>query len=235
MKYDPIERYFHYVEKYPHLFVSDFSQGRPIVLILDRDEMYKFQDQMFRNACINATPFWYYQLGVVCEDEWYIAFRDLVIFPDGEKGPYIRYINKKGQLQGAYNVVILPYDNCKVFLQKEFKHNLRGWIWTTPRGFGEIGISAEENAKKELREETGYIAEKLTTISQECERDTVLFLAKVDSKLMSVCNDRKESIVDSKWTSLNELCTRICNGEVSDHHTMRFYAYLSKNGFPSDL
>lgn len=54
---------------------------------------------------------------------------------------------------GAVGVIAVW--NGKFVLLKQYRHALRAEQYAFPRGFGEKGISAEENVKKEISEELG--------------------------------------------------------------------------------
>lgn len=61
-------------------------------------------------------------------------------------------------------VAVIAVWNGRFVLLKQYRHALRGEQYAFPRGFGEAGISAEENVKKEISEELGAQAEKLTCL-----------------------------------------------------------------------
>jgi ADP-ribose pyrophosphatase len=227
-----LSRYFEYVKLYPFLFMNK-EENNCIKIILDKDDIHNMQELFYKQADLDNLPRSFFELGVVCEDEWYVAIRDLVIFPNGVKAPYVRFINKKGKLQNATNCVVLPFDKGKVYFQREYSHNLREWQWLTPRGFGEKGLTAEENAKKELYEETGYEAMDLYKISQDLDNDTVLFLAKVDSSVFSHCNDGQEAISDSVWLDFHRFEEWINAGIIHDEYSLRFFIFINSKGFPS--
>ena len=65
------------------------------------------------------------------------------------RGTYIRILPRRPESA----VAVLPVLNGKILLLRHFRHSLRKWMWEIPRGFGEYGITAAENAEKELREE----------------------------------------------------------------------------------
>ncbi len=56
---------------------------------------------------------------------------------------------------------ILPYEDGHVYLIKQYRYPLNGYIWEIPAGTLEEGESPEECARRELEEETGLIAGRL--------------------------------------------------------------------------
>lgn len=229
---DRLERYLYYAEKYPSLFTYNSPADDSILIILEKSALEQMQQSLYENAKEMNQPLNYMDLGILCEDEWYVVIRDLVKFPSGKMAPYIRMISKKAELENTPSCYILPYDNKKVFLQEEFRHPLRKWIWTTPRGFGEKGLSDIENAAKELREETGYVAETLTRIENKHRTDVALFLAKVDSQKNATRNDPDEAIKGNVWLTIPEFADWINDGRIDDSYSLKFYVHLATKGFP---
>lgn len=45
------------------------------------------------------------------------------------------------------------FKNKKLVLLKQYRHAIRQSQYCFPRGFGEVGLSAQQNAEKELKEE----------------------------------------------------------------------------------
>lgn len=54
-------------------------------------------------------------------------------------------------------IVVIPKYHNKYLLLKQFRHAIRTEQYAFPRGFGEDGLTGEENAKKELSEEINAI------------------------------------------------------------------------------
>ena len=70
---------------------------------------------------------------------------DVVRAKNGSLFAYERLMNRV--MRGA--VVIVPYYNGKYILLRQYRHALREYQYGFPRGFGEEGMSAKENAGKE--------------------------------------------------------------------------------------
>eukprot|EP00899_Mesostigma_viride_P019045 jgi/Mesvir1/27141/Mv20810-RA.1 len=86
------------------------------------------------------------------DNPWIKLYFDKVRFPDGKTG----YYNRVVESDGRPGVVVLPLDAARcIGLIKIYRYALQAWSWELPRGFGDKGCSAEENARRELGEEMG--------------------------------------------------------------------------------
>ena len=61
-------------------------------------------------------------------------------------------------------VCIIPFENNGVFLIRQYRHAVSQYLWQFPGGLMEPNISEMNMARKELLEETGFVAEKLRKI-----------------------------------------------------------------------
>jgi len=79
---------------------------------------------------------------------------DQVVLPNGEEKTF-------SYLDFAKGVCILPITkNHEVVCLKQYRHAINSWQWELPAGMIDSeGIAPIEVAKKELEEETGYVAE----------------------------------------------------------------------------
>jgi ADP-ribose pyrophosphatase len=157
--------------------------------------------------------------GVVYADPYTLVVRDAVRRPDGSLGTYARTI----PASGAAGAAILPVIGGQVVLLRHFRHATRAWHLEIPRGFGEPGVSAADQARQELREEIGADADSLTGLgpfhsNTGMASDQVeLFLAEIHEfgdpqtaegiSLVETCPpDRVGQLIDS--------------GEISDSFTI---------------
>ena len=153
---DHIKEYLTFAEAHPAMFKNPPPNG--YVIILDENEIRTIEDQITQELLAKGLPARWGQIGIVYEDQYLLILRDVVRFPNGEINTYIRIIEKEDKVPG---VAILPIYNQKVILVRHFRHATREWHLEIPRGFGEKGLSSEENASRELAEETGAIATRL--------------------------------------------------------------------------
>jgi ADP-ribose pyrophosphatase len=78
-----------------------------------------------------------------------MVVRDAVRRPDGTLGTYARTL----PASGAAGAAVLPLLDGQIVLVRHFRHATRTWHLEIPRGYGEEGVSAAEQARQELREE----------------------------------------------------------------------------------
>ena len=88
------------------------------------------------------------RLGVIYSSKWNTLLVDLVKNINGDVFTYERII----QTATGDAVVVIPKYQGNYLLLKQFRHAIRTEQYAFPRGFGENGLSGEENAKKELME-----------------------------------------------------------------------------------
>ncbi|MCA2200823.1 NUDIX hydrolase [Streptomyces griseoincarnatus] len=100
------------------------------------------------------------EVGVVYSDPYIRLLRDPVRFPDGRTGTYVRLLG----YTLAPAAAVLPLLDDRVVLLENYRHATRSWHWEIPRGFGTEGLTAEENALKELQEEIGAQTLSITPV-----------------------------------------------------------------------
>ncbi len=74
-------------------------------------------------------------------------------------------LNPKGG-PGIYGVVhfhnlavgVVPYEDGQIWMVGQYRFPLGAYSWEIPEGGGKIGVDPLETAKRELQEETGFVA-----------------------------------------------------------------------------
>lgn len=97
----------------------------------------------------------------VYENAWLeLSHRD-VINPSGNKGIY-GLVKFKNQAIG-----VIPVDSeDNIYLVGQFRYAIEEYSWEIPEGGGLLGTDPLEAAKRELKEETGLIANKWTKLAR---------------------------------------------------------------------
>lgn len=114
-----------------------FADTGSIHIVTDPAVVERFQESSGRT------------IGVVYSSPYHLMVVDLVYEQEGKYFAYERVL--PAVQKGA--VVIVPRYQGGYLLLKQYRHALRNYQYAFPRGFGEDGISAEENVCKEIREE----------------------------------------------------------------------------------
>ncbi|MEM7577190.1 MAG: NUDIX hydrolase [Planctomycetota bacterium] len=96
------------------------------------------------------------RLGVVYEDPYILLVRDLVRFPNGSLGTYLRLI-ERSSLGGAIGAAVFAVHDGRLLLLKQYRHATRSWELELPRGRRDAGDEADlETARREFAEEVGW-------------------------------------------------------------------------------
>lgn len=215
---DKIEDYLSLLKQYPNAF--DNTAGE-LEIITDRETLYKEQEKLYTDADIKKHPRSWYDLGIIAQDKWVVVLRDLVKFPNGRYGGYIRMLNRKSQIeQSGKDVVILVKCDNLLLLERHFRHEDRKWHWECPRGFGESGLSPEENALKEIAEETSLTVKSIIQINKDDDR-VAYFLAECEGTVLNT--DEDENISDSMLVTPQKFMQMITDGLVNDQYTIKVF------------
>ena len=183
-----------------------------------------FKDGILKIITDDAAIDSYYEktgkrLGVVYESEFHLMLVDLVEDRAGKSFSYERLLPKVAS--GA--VVIVPIINGKYVMVEQFRHALRKNMLAFPRGYGEEGLSSEENLKKELKEELG--CDNVTNIKYvgKVIADSGILGNSIDAYLcdISKAEEKKgyEGIVGLKFLDKDELSKAVEDGEIEDGYT----------------
>jgi 8-oxo-dGTP pyrophosphatase MutT (NUDIX family) len=156
------------------------------------------------------------------QNKWLKLYFDIVKFHDGRTGRYNRVVEGST----GKGVVIIPQDARKrIGFVRIFRYPIGKWQWELPRGFAEKGLSTEENAKKELYEETGLHAKRFIKVGELFPNSGVLatkisiFLAQELPFPNKKC-DLEDSISDIDFFTIDEIDTMTARGELTDGITL---------------
>lgn len=208
------------MKDHPELF-STPDEPKVIRIITDPEKIIALQAKLKKEyKAAGEKPEWI-DIGILGEDKWEYIVRDLVEHPDGRIGGYTRSVSKT-TLQSVMGVVIMPVQGNKVLILKHFRHEVRNWLLEFPRGFGEPGLTADENATKELKEEVGLSPIKLIEIGKD--PGTVFYYAELEEGEPRIPAD--EAIQKIEFVNSAELENWIINGQITDWFTiMAFLCY----------
>lgn len=215
-------KYVDLLKSRPYLFDN---QGALLQIITDYQTMQQWQLERKALLKMNKQHLSFSKLGVVLEDPYFLVVRDLVQFPDGSMNSYSRILGQ-ANLRGGRGVVVLPVFQGKIMLLHQYRHPTRKWHYEIPRGFGEPNTPAEENARKEIEEETGGKIAELVDLGEfynntGLEADAVsLFYARLDSFGAPNTNEGIESFM---WLDISEFEQWIADEKITDGFTIAAY------------
>lgn len=124
---------------------------------------------------------------------------------------------------GGVGIITITADNSLV-LVKQFRKAVEDFLWEIPAGKLEVNEEPRETAIRELREETGYEANKLTYITEfytspgYCNEKIHLFLAE-DLIEVESSPDPGE-FLEKAIISLDDLSKMLDRGEIMDSKTI---------------
>jgi 8-oxo-dGTP pyrophosphatase MutT (NUDIX family) len=151
----------------------------------------------------------------VYENPWISVEHHDVITPAGTEGIYglVKFKNK------AIGVVPLDSDN-NLYLVGQFRYPLNEYSWEIPEGGGPLGESPLSTAKRELKEETGLVANKwselgrIHTSNSATDEEGFLFLAEDLTQYEQETEDTEEIRV--KKVPLSEAVEMVMRSEITD-------------------
>jgi len=150
-----LDKYFIYLKQYPEA-LGPFGKAAngEIEIVLDRTKIATIEKNTGRTV------------GVIAEDYYWLWLNDPVKFPNNKYGVYGRFL-WKSSLTGGAGVAVMPVlPNRNIVLIRTYRHATRSWEYELPRGSRELNETIEDAAKREVKEETGMIIEKLTILGE---------------------------------------------------------------------
>jgi len=131
----------------------------------------------------------------------------------------------------SYTVIARPRPD-QVLLVRQYRHATSRYLWELPAGSAEPGEDALEGVRRELREETGYLAtavrEVLSTYMTpgyctECMR---YFVA--DGLTSGPTQFDEDEDIETKAVALEDALQMIRNGEIVDAKTVVGLLYFER-------
>lgn len=210
-RYDAIRR------EWPELFVN--PPGAAYEILFEPSLIRAAEDQDESRLVAQGRPAAWAKTGVVYEDPFIILVRDAVRRPDQSLGGYSR----KLPASGAAGAVVLPVFEDKIVLIRQFRHATRTQHLEIPRGFGEPGVSAADQARVELREEIQAEADSLVELGNfhsntgDSSGHTELFLATIHDFGKP---QESEGIIDIVLETPKRVAEIIRDGRITDSFTI---------------
>ncbi len=150
------------------------------------------------------------------ENPWIAITEYQVINPSGGRGIYGK-VHFKNTAIG-----IIPLDSdMNTWLVGQYRYTLNAWHWEIPEGGGARGEDALVSAQRELREETGLVAEKWTEIlhlhtsNSVTDEEGFVFLAENLKEGESALEETEAGLKVWKLP-LKEALDMVLNGKITD-------------------
>jgi ADP-ribose pyrophosphatase len=139
--------YLEFARRRPELFGP---ADAAVKILLDPAEILEVEAKAAAKLRQHGLPESGAEIGIVSHDPYMWFLRDAVEFPDGDRRPHTRAVNRIGNGAAA-----LPVLEDRIVLTKQFRHAIRRWSLEIPRGAIELGETPEQAAAAEVREEVG--------------------------------------------------------------------------------
>ncbi|MFT4856808.1 MAG: ADP-ribose pyrophosphatase [Algoriphagus sp.] len=152
---------------------------------------------------------------LVYENPWIKVEENQIINPAGKDGIYgtVHFKNRA--------MAIIPIDkNGDTWLIGQFRYALNEYSWEIPMGGGLIGSDFLESAKRELKEETGLMADKWTellkihTSNSVTDEVGVVYLA--EDLTQGETEFEETEILQIRKLPFKEALEMVMSGEITD-------------------
>lgn len=149
------------------------------------------------------------------ENPWIAVAEDMVVNPSGKPGIYgtIHFKNK------AIGIIPIDDEGC-TYLVGQYRYPLDIYSWEIPMGGGKLSNDVLESAKRELKEETGFTANKWTEIAtvhtsnSVTDEEGIVYIAE---ELTAGETDFDETEdLQIKKVHLSEAIEMVMNSEITD-------------------
>jgi len=144
---------------------------------------------------------------------------------DVAKDPKTKFEIKRSVVRHVGSAVMLAVDEKKrVLLVRQYRLPAEKNLWELPAGRLDPGEKPLDAAKRELREETGYVAGKWTKLvsfwaspGYVQERMTIFLAEDLTAGEATPMDDER---IEVRWFKRKELAAMIAEGKIEDAKTM---------------
>lgn len=157
------------------------------------------------------------RVGVITSDGYWMWIRDAVTFPSGATGTYNRVFLTSSLLTPSGVAVMAMLPSKKIVVNLNYRHATRSWELELPRGGRKANETVVQAAKRELKEETGYVTDDAVLLgiispdSGAIASSIPIFFAKV-SQIVDTEQDESEAILEILSFTKDELKQGLVRG-----------------------
>ena len=220
-----IAEYLEFAKSRPELFPE---HARAVKILTNPGDIASVEDDMVARLRARGIPASGAQVGIVCDDPYFILLRDAVEFPDGSRRTHIRRINR-----GHGAVAILPVTGGRLALVRHFRHAPGRFLLEIPRGGIEFGQTAEDAVCTEIEEEIGGCVERLVKLGFLYDSTGInyhgihLFLARLSKISLPQIAEGIDSI---ELLTPAEFEGKLKSGDLLDSVTVTAYCHAKVGG-----
>lgn len=131
---------------------------------------------------------------------------------------------KRAIIQHGGSAVMMPVEDNKVLLVRQYRLPARAYLWEIPAGRVDRGETVLHAAKRELREETGYRASRWTRIGEFyvspgflAEKMTVFVAEHLTAGEQHLMEDER---IEIRWFTQGQIDELIRKQKMNDAKTM---------------
>jgi 8-oxo-dGTP pyrophosphatase MutT (NUDIX family) len=157
---------------------------------------------------------------LIFASKWVLVYDDEVVKPDGARGYYTRVAPAVGE-GGAHIIPRLP--DGRVLLIKSNRYPVSADVWEFPRGALDDGEGFGQAAQRELLEETGLTADKITPLGLLCPDTGILssrhqvFLAELRAGAeQDLKVPASEGVIEGRFIQPDEVGALLASGDIVD-------------------
>lgn len=164
---------------------------------------------------MTGNPWTTLKITPIYENPWIKLEQHDIINPAGKEGIYgkVHFKNRA--------MAIIPIDqDGNTWLVGQFRYALDEYSWEIPMGGGPIGKDLLESAKRELKEETGLMAEKWTelikihTSNSVTDELAIVYLA--EDLTQGETEFEETEVLQIKKLPFPEALEMVMSGEITD-------------------
>lgn len=176
------------------------------------------------------------RVGTVFEDDFLVIFRDLVTFPSGAIGTYLRVV-ERAALTGTLGVVFVPFFNGEISLIRIFRHATRRWELELPRGLRPVNLSSLEAVREEARQEIGCSIKSINKLGEITPNSgllsgtTEVFWVELSDIEVAAQPESSEAIHSRVSLSFLSILEMVKAGEIIDAFTLSALQLAIANGY----
>ena len=119
---------------------------------------------------------------------------------------------------------VLVVKDGKILLERQFRYPYGEILWEIPAGKRDKGEDFAQTAKRELEEETGYVAEKLVKLFEiyptPAYTNEIIGIFKAEGLKKGVLHFDEDEDIISEWIPEEKVFGMIENGEIKDGKTL---------------